>query len=324
MDTHLTPRFVSNLAAPAVLAAVHSALARGAVVEQISERSLLVTGDQNLGSKLADTSRRGGTMTAPALTSRLAVEQLGTILSVWAHPDDETYLAGGLMAAARDNGQRVVCVSATDGEHGTPDPATWSPERLGRVRRWEAAAAMAVLGVDDHRFLGLPDGALDRHEDRGHALAGQLVDDVRPDTIVTFGGDGITFHPDHIAVHRWVTAAWDLRGRPGRLLYTTSTTDHLARFGALYDQWGVYMTDQRPTGAHLHQLAVHLTLDGARLDRKLTALAAMNSQTAAARSALDPQIYAASIAEESFVDASPGPDRQGAVQTLSTLGVRSQ
>ncbi len=25
---------------------------------------------------------------------------LGTILSIWAHPDDETYLAGGLMAAA--------------------------------------------------------------------------------------------------------------------------------------------------------------------------------------------------------------------------------
>ena len=55
MDTHLTPRFVSNLAAPAVLAAVHSALARGAVVEQFSERNLFVTGDQNLGSKLADT-----------------------------------------------------------------------------------------------------------------------------------------------------------------------------------------------------------------------------------------------------------------------------
>ena len=64
---------------------------------------------------------------------------------------------------------------------------------------------MAVLGVDDHRFLGLPDGALDRHEDRGRALVGQLIDAVRPDTILTFGPDGITFHPDHIAVHRWVT-----------------------------------------------------------------------------------------------------------------------
>ena len=29
---------------------------------------------------------------------------LGSILSIWAHPDDETYLAGGVMAAARDRG----------------------------------------------------------------------------------------------------------------------------------------------------------------------------------------------------------------------------
>ena len=41
------------------------------------------------------------------------IAELGTILSIWAHPDDETYLAGGLMASARDGGQRVVCASAT-------------------------------------------------------------------------------------------------------------------------------------------------------------------------------------------------------------------
>ena len=37
---------------------------------------------------------------------------------VWAHPDDETYLAGGLSAALTDAGQRVVCVTATRGEAG--------------------------------------------------------------------------------------------------------------------------------------------------------------------------------------------------------------
>ena len=44
------------------------------------------------------------------------VAELGTILGIWAHPDDEAYLSGGLMALARDNGQRVVCVTATRGE----------------------------------------------------------------------------------------------------------------------------------------------------------------------------------------------------------------
>ena len=84
------------------------------------------------------------------------------------------------MAAARDHGQRVVCASATAGEHGTDDPAAWPPERLGAVRRWEAAAAMAVLGVDEHHILGLPDGALADDDERRLAWVGRLIDEIRP------------------------------------------------------------------------------------------------------------------------------------------------
>jgi len=250
--------------------------------------------------------------------SSYAIAELGTILSVWAHPDDETYLAGGVMAAARDNGQRVVCASATAGEHGTPDPVSWPPDRLARLRRWESAAAMAVLGVDDHRFLELPDGELESHAGRGPTLVGQLLDDVQPDTILTFFSDGITFHPDHIAVHRWVTTAWERRGRRGRLLFARPTSEHLARFSRFYEQWGVYMTDQRPTGVHRHELAVHLTLDRLHLDRKIAALAAMASQTGAAMSTLDPQTYAASVAVESFVDARTITDIQRSPQLMAS------
>jgi LmbE family N-acetylglucosaminyl deacetylase len=207
------------------------------------------------------------------------------------------------MAAARDNGQRVVCVSMSAGELGTATPETWPPDRLGRLRRWEAAAAMAVLGVDDHRFVGLPDGALARHEGHVRQVVGELIDEVRPDTILSFGADGITFHPDHITVHRCVASEWRSRGMPGRLLYATSTIEHLGRFGSLYERWGIYMTDDRPTGARREELAVHLTLDGLRLDRKLAALATMASQTGPAISTLDPETFAASVAEESFVDA---------------------
>src|SRR5262245_11536659 len=116
-----------------------------------------------------------------------AMAGLGTILSLWAHPDDETYLAAGVMAAAIDGGHRVVCVSATAGEHGTPHPDVWPPDRLGRIRQWEAAAAMAVLGVTEHRFLGLPDGGLADRDDEGIEVVGRLLDELRPDTILTFG-----------------------------------------------------------------------------------------------------------------------------------------
>jgi LmbE family N-acetylglucosaminyl deacetylase len=236
-------------------------------------------------------------------TTSAATAELGTILSLWAHPDDETYLAAGVMAAAADRGQRVACVSATAGERGTPHPDVWPPDRLERVRRWEAAAAMAVLGVAEHRILGLPDGALAERDGEGVDLVGALLDELRPDTILTFGPDGITYHPDHIAVGRWATEAWQRRGRPCRLLYSTPSVEHLARFGVIYEEWGVYMSDERPRGVAADRLALRISLEGPELDRKLTALAAMPSQTRDAMAVLDPALYAAMAAEEAFVDA---------------------
>lgn len=228
---------------------------------------------------------------------------MGTILSVWAHPDDETYLAAGIMAAARDQGQRVVCVSATAGEHGTDDPETWPPERLDRVRRWEACAAMAVLGVGEHHVLGLPDGGLNDHDREGLEWVGELLDEVRPDTILTFGPDGVTYHPDHIAVHRWVTAAWRQRGCRGRLLYATPTDEHVDRFRDLYEEWNMYMSDERPVGVATRELAVYIRLDGHELDRKLTALRAMATQTTGIIDLIGAETYATQVCEEAYVAA---------------------
>lgn len=236
----------------------------------------------------------------------LSITDLGTIASIWAHPDDETYLAGGVMATAAAAGQRVVCVSATAGEHGTDDPVAWPPERLGRVRRWEAAAAMAVLGVDDHRFLGYADGALpDVDLDKAVARIGELLAEVAPDTILTFGPDGTTFHPDHQTVSRWVGSAWNEAGRPGRLLHSAMSVEHLDVFGPRYEEWQIYVTDERPVGVPTAELSLHTVLKGAALDRKITALATMNTQTAAAMALMGPA-YRVLNAEESFV-AAPRP-----------------
>jgi LmbE family N-acetylglucosaminyl deacetylase len=251
------------------------------------------------------------------------IASLGTILSVWAHPDDETYLAGGVMAAARDLGQRVVCVSATAGELGTADPIAWPPDRLARVRTWEASAAMAVLGIGEHHVLGFPDGGLASCEADGIAATRRLIADVDPDTILTFGPEGMTFHPDHIAVHRWVTRAWSQAGRRQRLLYATSTHDHLDRFGELYERWNVYMTDARPVGVRHEGLAVSVALRDAELDRKLVALRAMATQTGDVTAVLDPHLYAEMVAEEAFVEAPidadgqrPGPSSNDVIVAL--------
>lgn len=162
---------------------------------------------------------------------------------------------------------------------------------------------MAVLGVPEHHVHGLPDGGLADHEDEGLSWARGLVAEVRPDTILTFGPDGMTYHPDHVAVHRWVTRAWDEAGRPGRLLYATPTVERLARFGEVYEDWNMYMTDERPAGVATADLALHLRLAGPALDRKLTALRAMATQTAELIAAVGPEWYGAWIADECFVAA---------------------
>ena len=51
----------------------------------------------------------------------MSMERLGTLLLVWAHPDDDIYTSAGLMAAAARAGDRVVDVTATRGEGGSMD-----------------------------------------------------------------------------------------------------------------------------------------------------------------------------------------------------------
>ena len=233
-----------------------------------------------------------------------APDEWGTILAVFAHPDDETYTAGAMMAAAVAAGGHVVCVSATVGEHGTDDPDEWPPDRLGRTRRWETAAAMAVLGVRDHRFLGYADGGCaDVPGEQGRSEVAALLDEVRPDTVVTFGPDGITGHDDHIAVSRWTTAAWDGAGRPGRLLWAALGETHLRQWGAMYESAGVYMTDDRPVPVPDDELALCLQVDGELLDQKMAALRAMSTQTSGLFAELGDHVAAALVADEMFVDA---------------------
>ena len=79
----------------------------------------------------------------------------GKLLGVWAHPDDEAYLAAGLMAETVALGGTVTLVAITDGELGFPETDTRSGTARAEQRRAEMTEAMAVIGVDDIRFLGV-------------------------------------------------------------------------------------------------------------------------------------------------------------------------
>lgn len=234
------------------------------------------------------------------------VAGLGTILGIWAHPDDEAYLSGGLMALARDNGQRVVCVTATRGELGTPDPVVWPPDRLAAERTRELERCLSVLGVREHHWLGYRDGGC-AGADRDAAVAqlSAVLDDVRPDTVLTFGPDGITGHPDHRTVSAWAGAAFDRAAPPGaRLLHSAVTEQRAARWATLTARLGVYEPGY-PLPTPDERLAVSVALPRDVAVRKVRALAAQATQTTGLIATLGVDLYTAWVGEEAFVEAAP-------------------
>jgi LmbE family N-acetylglucosaminyl deacetylase len=217
---------------------------------------------------------------------------LGTVLMVWAHPDDETYLVGGLSAALTDAGQRVVCLTATRGEAGG------SAADLAEIRTAELDVALAMLGVDEHRWLDYPDGGCAVVDDStAAARIRAVVDEVRPDTVVTFGPDGFTGHPDHQAVSRWVDLA--LASSDVRLLHAVAR-EHPVDPG-LDEDFGVFGLG-RPRVVPDDELAILLTLDDTLLDRKVAALLAQESQTAGLVTAVGLARFRAWVATEALAE----------------------
>ncbi|MGH8970958.1 MAG: PIG-L deacetylase family protein [Actinomycetes bacterium] len=227
---------------------------------------------------------------------------LGTILGVWAHPDDETYLAAGLMTRAARAGNRVVCITATRGELGSPDETRWPPgEPLAAVRTKELEACLAELGVTEHHWLDYPDGGCaDVDQDEAVRRVAEVMAQVRPDTVLTFGPDGMTGHEDHKAASRWATAAFEKVAKDGaRLGYATKTPDWLARFRPQLDEFNVFMGAEPPC-TPVDELLFHVRLDGDLLDTKLAAISRMTSQVQPLIDGLGETFFREGMAEEAF------------------------
>ncbi len=140
---------------------------------------------------------------------------LHSLLTVHAHPDDETIATGGVMARYSQAGHRVVCVTCTGGEHGeivVPDMDT--PEnhaRLRDIRAEELRRALERLGPVEGRALGYIDSGMmgtapndepgsfwtaDVDEATGRLV--RIVRETRPQVIVGYNDFGGYGHPDHI------------------------------------------------------------------------------------------------------------------------------
>lgn len=253
------------------------------------------------------------TTSPTTITDHHDARGLGTVLGVWAHPDDEAYLSAGLMALARAAGNHVTCVTATLGEHGTEDARTWPPGRLARTRRMEITASMAILGVTDHRILGYEDGTLpEQPAEPAVAAISAVIEEVRPDTIVTFGPDGMTGHPDHQTVSAWTTTAWEQTGR-GRLLHATTTDAFAEEHADLHARIPVFGPGL-PLRTPAAEVALAVDLDEELLDTKLAALRAQATQVGPLLPLIGEQAFRCWWRRETF--RAPDPTRAARALTL--------
>lgn len=166
------------------------------------------------------------------------------LLAVHAHPDDESITMGGTLARYADSGVAVTLVTATLGEEGEvigeelQGLVSDRADQLGGYRYTELRAACAALGIIDRRLLGGIGAFRDSgmagtasaahprafnqagaggpdHERAVQALVA-VIQETRPQVLLTYAADGGYGHPDHIAAHQVAAAA--AHGRVDRVL----------------------------------------------------------------------------------------------------------
>lgn len=169
-----------------------------------------------------------------------------TLLSVLAHPDDESFGMGGTLAFYAQRGVAVHLICATRGEAGDVDEPYLQGFRSKAERREsELRCAAMKLGLAGVHFLGYRDSGMPGSPDNQHpqalfnapleqvaAQVAHAIRELRPQVVLTFDPIGGYKHPDHIAVHKATVRACDLAGqadyqdglpphRPEKLYYYT-------------------------------------------------------------------------------------------------------
>ncbi len=175
------------------------------------------------------------------------------VLVVVAHPDDETFGLGSVIAAAVDRGAEVVVCCATRGEAGESVVEPAAGQSLGDLREAELHAAGDILGVSRHVLLGFADSGM-RGAAPPDSLAGapeaevvdavrRVVDEVRPSVVVTLDPVTSDGHRDHDRIGAATLAA--VQDRPEVTAYVWCVPR------PVLEQWFAQLALVRPDTEHL-------------------------------------------------------------------------
>lgn len=186
------------------------------------------------------------------------------LMTVHAHPDDESSKGAGTVAKYHAEGVHTVLVCCTGGEEGDIlNPALDTDEvraDLGAWRRRELEAATEIIGYDEvvmlgYRDSGMPDSEANAnpacfaradHDEATERLVA-IIRRTRPQVMVIYGDEQSGYpHPDHLRVHEIGLAAFRAAGRPdafpsagapyqpAKLYYTVTS---VARFRAIHEKF---------------------------------------------------------------------------------------
>lgn len=183
----------------------------------------------------------------------MATEAMRMLLTV-AHPDDETFGCGSLIAHAVAHGVRVMVTCATHGEAGSPAAGRgFDDADMAVVRSAELHQAAAVLGVEQVRLLDWRDSGMDGAPAAGTLAAasvdgvadvvGAVIADFRPHLVVTL--DGSDGHRDHVQIREGTLAAVERVDWPVERVYLHCLPQQLMR------QWVEELRVKQPGSDHL-------------------------------------------------------------------------
>jgi len=156
-----------------------------------------------------------------------------TVLAIWSHPDDETSI-GCLLAKLAREGNDVWQVAITSGQKGfTPNTKITDGAELGRVRETELRCSAGQLGVHEPILLGYQDQGISTPPVMREILdrLREIIDQKKPDVIITWGPEGLTGHPDHRTTSSLATEIFQQRARlkhQPKKLYYVAFPDSLA------------------------------------------------------------------------------------------------